>query len=251
MNETDAVRQVVNVRHPDPTKVEAKVLGVAGVGLLALSGFFLWRELQVQAEMVVVLGAVAAAVGAFVLRRLQVQLVGPVLLLAATGVGGLWYGATREPVVLVGLALAFAAAVSFALADRWSGERQVDSAMLRWHRFASWHGVALSGLATSFAVYFHLFDASDLAPRDFLARRALLSLAWLITGAVLVVRGRQVRATELRDAGFLVVAAAVSKLLLHDATHLDGLVRIGALALGGAVLVAAAAWVRRFNAEAR
>jgi hypothetical protein len=63
----------------------------------------------------------------------------------------------------------------------------------------------------------------------------------------LVLHGRSRRATEIRDAGFLVLAAAVAKLLVYDTTHLDGLLRVGALAVGGAVLLASAAMVRRLN----
>jgi len=67
----------------------------------------------------------------------------------------------------------------------------------------------------------------------------------------LVLWGRGRRATEVRDAGFLVVAAAVAKLLCYDATHLDGALRIGALAAGGVLLVASAVWVRRLNRAVR
>jgi hypothetical protein len=55
----------------------------------------------------------------------------------------------------------------------------------------------------------------------------------------------------MRDSGFLVVAAAVSKLLIYDTTHLDGLLRVGALAVAGVLLLGSAAAVRRLNAGAR
>jgi hypothetical protein len=240
---------VVNARRPEVVKVEAQVMGVAGAGLVALAAFFLWRELQVRAEMLLVITAGVAAVGAFTLRQWKVQLFGPVALLGATGAGALWYGATREPLLLAGLAVAFVAAVVLAVMDRSAA--QADSTTSRWHRLLSWHGVALSGLVTSFAVYFQVFDASDLSLQDFVARRALLSLAWLLSGVALVLFGRARQATEVRDSGFLVLAAAVTKLLVYDTTHLDGLLRIGALAVGGGVLLASAAVVRRLNTEAR
>jgi hypothetical protein len=230
-------------------KVETQVMGVAGAGLMLLAGFFLWRELQVRAEVLLVLGAAVAAVAATVLRRLKVQLMGPVLLLIATGGGALWYGATREPLLLAGLVVAFAAALVLAVLDRRTPP--LESSLDRWHRLLSWHGVGVAGLVTSFSVYFQVFDASDLSLQDFVARRAILSLGWLLSGVGLVLFGRASRATELRDAGFLVLAAAVSKLLIYDTTHLDGLLRVGALAVAGVVLLGSAAVVRRLNTGAR
>lgn len=230
-------------------KVETQVMGVAGAGLMLLAGFFLWRELAVRAEVLLVLGAALAAVGAVVARKLRVQLIGPVLLLGATGLGALWYGATREPLLLGGLGVAFVAAVVLAVLDRRAPK--VESGVSRWHRMLSWHGVALAGLVTSFSVYFQVFDATDLSLQDFVARRAILSLGWLLAGVGLVLFGRGQRATEVRDSGFLVLAAAVSKLLIYDTTHLDGLLRVGALAIAGVVLLASAAAVRRLNSGAR
>ena len=230
-------------------KVETQVMGVAGAGLMLLAGFFLWRELQVRAEVLLVLGALIAAASAVVLRRMHIQLIGPVLLLGATGLGALWYGATREPLLLGGLVVAFAAAALLAIIEL--GKPALESGVSRWHRMLSWHGVALGGLVTSFAVYFQVFDASDLSLQDFVARRAILSLGWLLAGVGLVLFGRSRRATEVRDSGFLVLAAAVSKLLIYDTTHLDGLLRVGALAVAGVVLLGSAAMVRRLNSGAR
>jgi Predicted membrane protein (DUF2339) len=167
--------------------------------------------------------------------------------LGTTGLGGLWYAASREPSLLVGLGIAFAAALALALVEPRgpTPATPVD----RWHRLLAWHGVALSGLVASLAFSFQLFDASDLSLQGFVARRALLSLAWLLAGLALVLGGRARRATELRDAGFVLVAAAVVKLLVYDSTHLDGPVRVGALAVAGVALVAAALRVRRLNAR--
>lgn len=227
-------------------KVEVRVLGIAGAGLLGLAGVFLWRELHVAPEVLMLVGALLAAGLAWFFRRTQTLLVGPVVLLGATALGGLWYGATREPLLLAALAVLFA--VSLAMAVGELVQARPESALSRWHRMLSWHGVALSGLATTFALYFHVFDASDLAAQDFVARRALLTLGWLLAGVGLVLFGRARRATEVRDAGFVVLAASVGKLLVYDTTHLDGLLRVGALAVGGLVLLTSAQLARRFNA---
>ncbi len=227
-------------------RVEAQVLGGAGALLLGLAAIFSWQELHLATEVLMVAAAVGAAGLAWWLASIRAQLVGPVLLLGATGAGALWYGATREPVLLWALGVTFAASVAMALWDRV--RPRVESALDKWHRLLSWHGVALSGLGASFALYFQVFDASDLSLSRFVARRALLTLAWLFAGVGLVLRGRAVKATELRDAGFLVLAAAVGKLLVYDTMHLDGGLRIGLLFVAGAVLVASAVVARRLNA---
>ncbi len=242
--DTTQVRSAARVM--ETQKVEPRVLGAAGGLLVALAAIFAWQELHLPAEGTMVLGAAVAAGAAAVLARLRLLLLGPVLLLGGTAAGGLWYGATREPLLLVGLGVLFAASVVLAVWER--RHPAPESGLSRWHRLLSWHGVALGGLATSFAAYFHVFDASDLAPADFVARRALLSLAWLLSGVGLVLGGRRAGATEVRDAGFVLVAAAVSKVLVYDTTHLDGLLRVATLAVGGLVLLLAAAGVRRVDA---
>lgn len=238
---------VEQMNKKEAARLESRVLGIAGAILLGLAGFFAWRELQVQAEVLLIVGAAAAAIGAFVARRARVPLLGPALLLGATVLGAGWYGATREPILLGGVLLSFAAAVGFAVKGQ-PGLKPGSSAE-RWHRFLSWHGVAVSGLLASLAVYFQLFDASDLELQGFVARRAVLSLGWLVAGVLLVIAGRSRRATEIRDSGFVFVAAALSKLVAYDILHLEGAMRIGTLALGGAVLLAAAAQLRRVNRE--
>ncbi len=243
--------EVMNARRPEVAKIEGQVMGFAGAGLLGLAAIFLWRELQVRAEVLLVVGTIAAAVGAEVLRRVKLPVLGPVVLLGATAAGAAWYGATREPMLLVGLAVAFGASLVMALLDRRTPPAVGESHRDRLHRMLSWHGLALSGLVTSLAVYFQVFDASDLSLQDFVARRAILSLTWLLAGVALVLFGRARRATEVRDAGFVVLAAAVTKLLLYDTSHLDGFLRIGALAAGGAVLLGSAVLVRRLNAAVR
>jgi Predicted membrane protein (DUF2339) len=231
-------------------KLEPKVLGVAGIGLLGLALFFGWKELQVQPEALLLVGTAAAAVAAAALKHFKIPSLGPVLLIASTAIGALWYGATREPMLLWGLGAAFAASTLYAVMGL-KGRAALSTPSLRLHHLLSWHGVALSGLAASFAVYFQVFDAQANPWQDFVARRALFSLLWLLSGVGLVVWGRAQKATEVRDAGFVVLAAGVVKLVTYDSTHLDGVLRVGALAVAGSVLMAAAGLLRRLKPEAR
>ena len=220
-------------------------MAITGALLLGLSALFTWQELHLQTEVLAVaLAAVVAAAG-FTLARLRVQVLGPVWVLGATATAGLWYAATREPILIAALSIAFVSAMALVALER--KRARVDAGIDRWHRLISWHAIGLSGLATSFAFYFHIFDASDLSLQQYLVRRVVLTLAWLISGTGLVLWGRATKKTEARDAGFLVLATSVLKLLTYDLSHVDGLTRIAALAIGGLTLVGAAEVARRLS----
>jgi len=229
----------------DPQKSEPRILGIAGLALLALAIVFGWQELALQPEMVTVLVSVVIGAGALIFSRSSIRIWGPLAVIAATAVSGLWYMTSREPVLIAGLAISFAAAVTLVVIERH--HERLDEELERWHRLISWHAIALSGLASSFAVYFHLFDASDLGLQQFVVRRVVLTLTWLVSGTGLVLLGRANKRPEMRDAGFLVLAVSLLKMLAYDLTHVDGVMRIAALAVGGVILVGAAHIAGRLN----
>ena len=75
----------------------------------------------------------------------------------------------------------------------------------------------------------------------------MLTFTWLLAGVVMVLLGRGKQAPEIRDAGFLLLAASMGKLLIYDTTHLDGFLRIGALVVAGLVLLASAQVARTLS----
>lgn len=241
----EVVTAARSTRPNDPQRSEPQILAIAGALLLGLSGLFLWNELHVAVEVLAIVLASAVGLAVAALSKAQFKVVGPVLLLAGDGVVGLWYAATREPMLLVALSILFVASI-VVVALEARRERLVTDAD-RWHRMASWHGLALSGLATTFAFYFHIFDASDLSLQGFVARRVVLTLAWLFIGTGMVLSGRKHKLSEVRDAGFLVLATSVGKMLFYDAVHDQGAVRVAALAIGGVTLLLAAEVARRLN----
>ncbi len=233
------------VRPSDPQRVEPRILTITGALLLGLAALFTWQELRMQTEALAVALAVVVAAAGFTLARLKVQVLGPVLVLGATVAAGLWYAATREPMLIAALSIAFVSSIALVALER--KRARVDEGIDRWHRLISWQAIGISGLVTSFSFYFHIFDASDLSLQQYLVRRVVLTLAWLLSGTGLVLIGRAAKKPEVRDAGFLVLATSVLKLLTYDLTHVDGLTRIAALAIGGLTLVGAAQLARRLN----
>src|SRR5438045_1772047 len=125
-------------------KLEQNVLAIGGAVLLALAGFFVWQELALAGTVLAVGGAACAAgLAAFAHHRGKANW-GPVVLALAGATCAAWYGATREPIVLVGLGITFVASVVLTVLSQrlFTG----DSAKL--HRTLSWFTTALGGLAT-------------------------------------------------------------------------------------------------------
>jgi len=236
---------VLNAERKDiPSKpAEPGVLAVGGALLLALAGFFLWQELHLAAEVLAVAAAALGAAVAWFAHRKQLPAIGPVALGAAGLFNGVWYAATREPVLLIGLGITFVASLLMTLAS------QREKLLPQAHRALAWLSTAATGLAGSFALYFFVFDASETSLTGFVARRAILTLAWLVSGTAMVVAGSKRGATEIRNAGYLVLGTSLAKMLLYDVGHDDNVIRIVALAIGGAVLVGASRLAAMFAAK--
>ena len=218
------------------TKLDLKVLMSAGVGLLALAGVFLWREVQVPSAALVALGAVAAAIVAMAKVPKQRPLAGPIALIGVTAVGGAWYALLKEPLMLPALGVCLVASAVTAIRmhrQAWDAEDRLQLLLL-------WHGLTFAGLVTSAAFYFHFLSLG--IAQDEIGRRIVLTLTWLVIGLGFVfvahLRGRPV----IRDAGFGFIGIAVAKAALYDTVELSGLLRIGGLAAAG-VLLLIGAWV--------
>lgn len=213
------------------TKLDLRVLGIAGTLLFILAAVFLWRDLEVPPAVLAAVAAVGVAGLSMSGVDRRLPLLAPIAMVALVmGVGG-WYAAVREPLLLVPLAVTVLASVGLVIrepAQAWEPIEQL-------RRVLVWHGMVLAALAASWAWYFH-FVTLRVAPSDDL-HRLILTAAWMLAGVFLVVLARWRELPAARDAGFAFLAAGVGKLVLYDTAHLYGLVRVGGLAAGGAVLL--------------
>lgn len=230
--------------HTATTKWDVKVLGGVGGGLLLLAVVFLWRDLQVPRELLLAVAAVGAAGLAFLHVSHTRGLAAPVTVLACAVAGGLWYAATKEGLLLVGLALTLAVATVTVL--RWGTQTGVERDRVR--DVLTWHGLAASAISASWAFYFHFLTLG--IAEDNVARRLVLTLGWLAAGVALVLAGRQRGTPVMRDAGFAFVAIAVGKALLYDTMNLHGSLRVVGLAAAGALMVGAA-WLSSRESTSR
>lgn len=225
-------------RQLDVKALEPGVLTIAGVALLAVAAIFGWKESELPVEALALLLAPVAVAASWVLAQKKVPFVGPI----AVGVAGLgsaaWYAMGKEPLLIIASWVAFVGSIALT----WQLYRRRE-ALQQAHRTVAWLTSAALGLASTFALYFLVFDATDVGLSDFIAKRAVLTLSWLVAGAVLVVLGRRSRAFEMRDAGFVVLAASMAKLVLYDMGQDQGGLRIATFAIGGVVLLVASRFV--------
>ncbi len=214
------------------TKWDVRVLGGLGAGLLALAVVFLWRDLEVPRELLLAVAASVTAGLAFLnVHRVQ-RLAVPIAVLACAVAGGLWYAATKEGLLLVGLAVTLGAATVGVLLSRREPTRdRVQDVLV-------WYGLTAAAIAASWAFYFH-FLTLGFADEN-IARRLVLTLGWLVAGVALVLTGRQRGTPVVRDAGFAFVAIAVGKALVYDTVNLHGTLRVAGLAAAGALMLGAA-----------
>jgi hypothetical protein len=238
MNEvvsTPAVSTEVNRVAPKDKKGEPALLAWSGALLLALAGMFLWKDLALASEVLALIGAGGAAAFAFVAHKKEWPGAGPIALGLAGIACGIWYAATKIPITLAGAGVASVAALVLAVRSQVTFKEK--AAQL--HRTLSWQAAVINGLISTFGLYFLVFDATETSLHEFIARRVLLTLMWLVSGAGMVVWGMRREASEVRVAGFVALAAAMAKLLMYDLEHTEGFVRIAALAVGGVVLLGA------------
>jgi uncharacterized membrane protein len=209
----------------------SKSLRLTGVTLLALTAVLIWREVSLSSVYLLLAGSAVTTVTSFILERKKRELVGPVLSFATLIIGSGWYAATREPLVLAALGAVFATFAGLSLMHRARGTGV--------HRGLVFQGAAWSGLITSMAAYFHLFHASELGDENFLARRVILTIGWLIPGLALVVKGTRREDRTFQATGLVLTAAALGKLLVYDTVQLEGVLRIASYGLAGLLTLVA------------
>ncbi len=208
--------------------VDWRVLGVAGSAMLVLSVAFLWNDLQVQPELIVVTASLVGA-GVALSSKDRIALLGPTALLLCTVAGGLWFAMGRSPLLLIGLSVSWAAALLGIL----HGSREPHSRADRLHNILLWHGFVLATVVSTSALYFQFLT---LGMPDQIGRKMVLTLVWLVSGLMLLVAAQRTGQKVIRDAAFAFVALAVAKAWFSDSLQLSGILRVSEFAVAGALL---------------
>ena len=222
---------------------ESRVLAGLGVGFVGLAGFFLWRDLSLPRELILLVATVVAGVAAVARQPRAWPALGPAALLAVVLAGGAWYlaqrGAGLLPALAVGLVLALAAVVRVERLNEPPGGLP---------QRLTWYGFGTALLASSSAFYFHYLTTGVAA--DSVGRRLIPTLVWLVVGLAIFIAGR-VRSAAAAHVGVGLLVVAVGKALLYDTVNLHGGLRVLLLSAVGAMLLFGAQVVRRTSTAER
>jgi hypothetical protein len=217
---------------------EATVLLAGGTAFLTVAGVFLWRDLDIPHEMLLLAAALGLGVAAVLGWPRRWPALAPLALLAAAGAGGLWFLVDQRPALLPALTATLAATLAAVIRAEGTDEAGADTLA---HRLR-WYGLGAALLAASFGFYFHFLTTGIAA--DTVARRLVPTVGWLVLGLALFVAGRP-RTRAARQVGAGLVAVALAKAAIYDTTHLAGAWRVLGLAAVGALLLFASSVVRR------
>jgi hypothetical protein len=111
-----------------------------------------------------------------------------------------------------------------------------------------WVPVGLVGLYGAAGLVVAVALLTSTTRSGFVVGHATVTVFWTAVALVLLARG--IRRPALRVAGFVLVAAAVVKLVFFDLVALDGLARVAAFLGAGLLLLAAGTRYARLVAEA-
>jgi uncharacterized membrane protein len=140
-----------------------------------------------------------------------------------------------RPAMLLGLSLSVLALV-LATAALVAG-RNVATA--RGSTWSAWFWAPVGAVGLYGAAGIVITSALLLAPSQagFVGGHAVVTISWTLLGLTLLAKG--IRLPALRIAGLVLVASAVTKLVLFDLVALDGLARVSAFVGAGLLLLAA------------
>lgn len=193
------------------------IVSMVIVGVVVISEF-LKGYLKAAAVALFALAGLATPVLFFVLDRRQDQ---------------------REMAFYVGCALFFALSCYFVFRTRavWSqfepGNESKRAVNLE--SIVVWFSLIVSSIAFAWVTYYKYL--TPLGAEEFIVRRLVFTLFFVVVGVICTVAGRNTAVPFLAAAGLTYMAAGVLKALAYDISHTSGMIRIGVFASCGAVLL--------------
>jgi uncharacterized membrane protein len=241
-----------NPRIPRGVLVEKRAFAGLGVVLIGAAAYFVWRDLGVSAEYLLVAVAVVATALEIIQCPRDRPHVGLSILLACTLAAGVCFagaayfgyvpaGSARPFVLFATMGIAAIGGI-VALARAYLTQRE------GWLSARLVYSMTIIAIVLSAALYYQLFTIGFAA--EHVARRLILTLTWLPIGVLMQATGHARGERHLAGAGLLLVACAVAKAILYDTTHLDGGLRIAVLGVAGLILLGGA-WLLHAGERAR
>jgi hypothetical protein len=236
----------------DTVKKESTVLAISGSAFLGLAGFFLWRDLDLPRELVMLATAIVTGLAATLRWPRRRPELAVASLLGTVAVAGAWYLETRSAGLLPSLAVTLVATVVGVL--RGEGKQSGETLAER----LSWYAMGAAILAATWAFYFHFLTLGVAAESTM--RRLIPTLGWLVIGLAFFllakVRGAALTQNTVRrpslatgHVGLALTAIALVKAIAYDTAHLAGIPRVLVMAAVGALLLVTARLMARVDRQ--
>jgi hypothetical protein len=224
--------------------LKAQLMLVVGLVFAVIAGVLAIREMQLEAGWIVSLVLVSAVVIAEFLKGYLKTGILALFTLVGLSTPALFFLLERKADHR-GLAFYVGTAIFFALSsyivvrtyNTWSqfDWRNTAKAAINLEGGIVWFALIASSIAFSWVTYYKFF--TPLGQEEFLVRRLVFTLFFVVVGVVCSVLGRSYLLPFLGVTGLIYMAAGVVKALAYDITHTDGVLRIGVFAGCGAVLL--------------
>jgi hypothetical protein len=226
----------------------AQLMIVVGLVFAVIAAVLTFRELQFTAAWTIPLTLVAAVVTAEFLKGYAKSGVLAIFTVLGLSTPAFFFILTRghdltnqqrEWAVYIGAGLFFGLS-SYLVSRTYSTWRQFDrnngpTTAVNLESILVWFAVIASSLAFSWMTYYKFL--TPLGQEEFIVRRLVFTLFFVVVGVICSVLGRNSPVPFLGVAGLIYMAAGVAKALAYDMTHLTGFLRIGVFAGCGAVLL--------------
>lgn len=212
-----------------------------GALLSVLSLIFLYRELSLDIAWILSIVAVVFAAMSILKVPAVAPVIAPAGLLVCLVMGtGLWYLAQGGGEHSAALAAAVNVCAAGAIVGVFLGRGQGVPAdeHLAYHRAVQWYAMTLALMAASWTLYLNVLTFGRAQGDDFSGpRRMVLTLGWLLTGAIMVWASLKGNRRYLKHAGITFTAVAFAKALVYDTSKMESFWRVGVLAVAGVVLL--------------
>jgi hypothetical protein len=203
---------------------------LGGGGLLALALLFLWRDLGLPHQLVMLVPVALGSAATWSSWPRNASWVGPAVLCAAVAGTGIWFLADKSAALLLPSAAACMAGVMLlALA-----ERKVMAASDQALRL-TWYAAGAAAWLLSWQAYLQFGTLDVLA--ETVARRMVPTFLWMASGLGLFIAASRRHLMPGVHVALALVAVATGKALIYDTSHLSGSLRVITLAGAGVLML--------------
>ncbi len=208
-----------------------------GGGLLALALIFLWRDLGLPHQLVMLVPVALGATATWFSWPRGWPWAGPAMLCAAVAGTGVWFLAEKTAVLLLPSAAASVVGVICLVFVVRSRAALSDEAFR-----LVWYAVGAATWLLSWQAYLQ-FGTLDIFAET-VARRMVPTFFWMASGLGLFIAASRRHLVPAVHVALALVTLAIGKALVYDTSHLSGTLRVVTLAGAGILMLFASHMAR-------